>query len=219
MGVVLPVRPLGGHHGRVFGTWWAGFRNIGRAVSGTALSGAAGSRTRVPRPRCSGLYVRRSRSVSDRGAPRPSSSADLATCDVPRRPVAQASRWSLVDDDPVPLRGVRGGSARVFTPRVPLECWHLWVPTHFVEVTSASSARSPGIGIGHGRNHVSPRCGSCASTLCSCQGVALCCPMKGNAARAPRLPAPDVTTMAARAGAEGPGPMAAATWLTRDGDA
>jgi hypothetical protein len=112
-GVVLPVRPLGGRHGRVCGTWWAGFRNIGGAVSGTAQSGAAGSRTRVPRPRCSGLYVRRSRSISDRGAPRPSSSADLATCGVPRRPVAQASRWSLVDVDPVPVRGVRGGSSRV----------------------------------------------------------------------------------------------------------
>ena len=110
--------------------------------------GAAGSRTRVPRPRCSGLYVRRSRMISDHGAPRPDSSVVLAALKCSPQPGGMGLGVEPRHVDSVLLRGVRGESLAVFMPRESTGRFRqLWFPTHFVEVTSASSARSPGSGM------------------------------------------------------------------------
>jgi hypothetical protein len=144
--VAHPRRPaLGGHAG---GDVITRARERDRGTTHIPRGGAAGSRTRVPRPRSSGLYVRRSRMISDHGAPRPDSSVVLAALKFPPQPGGMGIGVEPRYVDPTLLRGVRGGSLAVFMPRESTGRFRqLWFPTHFVEVTSASSARSPGSGM------------------------------------------------------------------------
>jgi hypothetical protein len=88
------------------------FTNRGRGIPRIPPGGAAGSRTRVPRPRCSGLYVRRSRMISDHGAPRPDSSVVLAALRCSPRPGGMGLGVEPRHVDSTLVRGVRGESSR-----------------------------------------------------------------------------------------------------------
>jgi hypothetical protein len=100
----------------------------------------------------------------------------------PGRSTVEVPGWSLVMTITTLLRGIGGGSSRVFRPREPeAGCpWRLWFPARFVEVTRASSARSPGNGLTTVETVSAPGVSWCASTLCSCQPV--------RAVRTPRGP-------------------------------
>jgi hypothetical protein len=88
----------------------------------------------------------------------------------PGRSTVGVPGWSLVMSITTLLRGIGGGSSRVFRPRGPGCCpWRLWFPACFVEVTRAPSARSPGNGLTTVETVSAPGVSWCASTLCSCQ--------------------------------------------------
>ncbi len=115
-----PCRLAGwrGHHtsfprwrGRSSRTPW-----MGRSPR-TPRGGAAGSRTRVPRSRSWGLYVRRFRMISDTVLRSQTASVSIPPFDVPLGPAVRAVGVILVMSISTPLRGVRGGSSRVFRPR------------------------------------------------------------------------------------------------------
>src|SRR5680860_1504695 len=106
------------------GPWWPGRRCVhhtslevletGRAFA----SGAAGSRTRVPRSRCSGLYVRRIRMSSDVVLRNQAASTSTPPFDFPLGPAVSAFGVEPRDDDPTLLRGIGGGSSsRGSTPK------------------------------------------------------------------------------------------------------
>ena len=130
--------------------------------------GAAGSRTRVPRSRRCGLYVRRFRIISDVVLRRQAASTSIPPADVPIGPGGPGVRVEPRVVAPVPLRGVRGGTSRRVRPQEPSHRWHLKVPARFVEVTRASSARSPGDGLTTVETMSAPGWWR-ASARCSCQ--------------------------------------------------
>jgi hypothetical protein len=131
--------------------------------------GAAGSRTRVPRSRRCGLYVRRFRIISDVVLRRQTASTSTPPAGVPIGPGGPGVRVEPRVVAPVPLRGVRGGTSRRVRPREPSHRWHLKVPARFVEVARASSARSPGDGLTTVETMSAPGWWR-ASARCSCQG-------------------------------------------------
>jgi hypothetical protein len=92
----------------------------GASITRSLRRGAAGSRTRVPRSRYSGLYVRRSWIISDTVLQGQTASVSIPPQVFPGRSTVQVPGLSLVDDDPTPLRGLRGGSRRLFRPPWPV---------------------------------------------------------------------------------------------------
>jgi hypothetical protein len=142
----------------------------GRAPVVEPGSGAAGSRTRVPRSRRCGLYVRRCRIISDVVLRRQTAPTSTPPADVPIGPGGPGVRVEPRVVAPAPLRGVRGGTSRRVRPREPSHRWHLWFPARFVEVTRASSARSPGAGLTTVETMSAPGWWR-ASARCSCQAT------------------------------------------------
>jgi hypothetical protein len=123
-------------------------RSRSRSRSRRVLGGAAGSRTRVPRSQCSGLYVRRFRMISDVVLRSQTASTSTPSQGVPQTLDGRSPEVEPRDVAPTPLRGIRGGTSRVFRPREPGHCpWHLWFLACFVEVARAPSARSHGTGM------------------------------------------------------------------------
>jgi hypothetical protein len=105
--------------------------------------GAAGSRTRVPRSRSCGLYVRRSGIVSDAVLPDQAASAIHTVSGVPAALDGPSQRVEPGDVDPLPLPGVGGGSSQVFRLRGPAHRWHVEVPdVGLTRSRQAPSARS-----------------------------------------------------------------------------
>jgi hypothetical protein len=141
----------------------------GRLVWSVA-GGAAGSRTRVPRSRRCGLYVRRFRMISDVVLRSQTASTSIPPAGVPIGPGGPGVRVEPRVVAPVPLRGVRGGTSRRVRPREPSHRWHLKVPARFVEVARASSARSPGDGLTTVETMSAPGWWR-ASARCSCQAT------------------------------------------------
>jgi hypothetical protein len=156
-------------------------------------SGAAGNRTRVPRPHCWGSTCVGTRMISDHGAPRPSSSVDLVACSVPISPTTEADRWSLVMSIR-PSYEASEADRRGRYAAIAISSLAYMVPTRFVEVASASSARSPGSGPATVETMSAPCLGVvCASTLCSFGGAGGRLSGRaheGNAPDAPGLPEP-----------------------------
>lgn len=159
------------------GPWWpcrwrvhhTGLASMGKRRSRRLSRGAAGNRTRVPRPRCSGLYVRRSWMCSDRGAPEPSSSADLTAFRCSPQPGGVGLGVEPRDVDPTLVRGVRGGSSRSLCR----EC-HLIVGNYRFRRILSRSRRHPRhapLAAERSRSRpCQPQVWVCASALCSCQG-------------------------------------------------
>ena len=126
----------------------------------SSVRGAAGSRTRVPRSRSSGLYVRRSWMISDAVLQGQTASASLPSQIVPRTLNGRSPEVEPRDVDPTPLRGVRGGSSQVFRLRGPGHCpWHLWFPTRDYRGRVSTLGTLPWQRTDHGRNRISPRNG------------------------------------------------------------
>ncbi len=166
----LTVDAGGAGHHTGFARWAHTCRRTAMVLRNAGVGGAAGSRTRVPQSRCSGLYVRRFRIVSSAVLRSQAASALTPSEMSPGQPMVELSEVEPRDVDPVPLRGIGGGSSRVFRPREPGRCpWHLMVPARFVEVARAPSARSPGSGSTTVETVSAP---GCATTLCSCQTAA-----------------------------------------------
>lgn len=130
-----PTPPLGGRRG-------AQDCDGGRVTKRAVTSGAAGSRTRVPRPRRRGLYVRRFRMISDPVLRRQAASGIHTTTDFPLGQAVTTFGVEPRDVDPTPLRGLEGGSSLRFRQRVPDQSWQLWFPRRINEGARASSARS-----------------------------------------------------------------------------
>jgi hypothetical protein len=120
--------------------------NGGAFFERTPPSGAAGSRTRVPRSRSSGLYVRRSWMISDTVLQGQAASVSTPSQGVPRSLDGRSTEVEPRDVDRIPLRGLRGRSSQSVKLREPSLRWRMWFPACFVEVTRASSARSHGNG-------------------------------------------------------------------------
>jgi hypothetical protein len=108
-----------------------------------SVGGAAGSRTRVPRSRSCGLYVRRSGIISDAVLPDQAASAIHTVSGVPAALDGPSQRVEPGDVDPLPLPGVGGGSSQVFRLRGPAHRWHVEVPdVGLTRSRQAPSARS-----------------------------------------------------------------------------
>lgn len=106
-----------------------------RDVESRCTSGAAGSRTRVPRSRSAGLYVRRFRMFSGTVLRSQTASVSHTTVRCSPWPGGHVRGVEPRYVDPTLLRGVRGGSSQVFKLRwQPQRFRRLLVPTRFVEV-------------------------------------------------------------------------------------
>jgi hypothetical protein len=133
-------------------------------------SGAAGSRTRVPRSRRCGLYVRRSWIISGTVLLDQTASVSHTVSDVPAALDGRSQRVEPGHVDPLPLPGVGGGSSQVFKLREPDHRWHLEVPdVGLTRSRQAPSARSHHDGLTTVETMSAPCLGG-ASTLCGCQG-------------------------------------------------
>ena len=124
--------------------------------------GAAGSRTRVPRSRRSGLYVRRFRMSSDVGLRSQAASTSTPPFNVPLGPAVIAFGVEPRDDDSTLLRGIGGESSQVIRLRVPgrydpQQSWHLWFPAWDYRGRASTLGTLPWRRTDHGRNHVSPK--------------------------------------------------------------
>lgn len=114
------------HHTSFHG-WW-GVR-VRTPRSGASASGAAGSRTRVPRSRSCGLYVRRSWIISGTVLLDQTASVTHTVSGVPAALDGRSQQVELGDVDPLPLPSIGGGSSQVFKLREPVHRWHLKFPT------------------------------------------------------------------------------------------
>jgi hypothetical protein len=109
----------------------------------SCVRGAAGSRTRVPRSRRCGLYVRRSWIISDAVLLDQTAPAFHTVSVVPAALDGPSQRVEPGDVDPHPLPGVGGGSSQVFRLRGPAHRWHVEVPdVGLSRSRQAPSARS-----------------------------------------------------------------------------
>ena len=177
-----PRPPLGGSRGA---------RSMGRQLTMEPSGGAAGSRTRVPRPQEVRLYVRRSRMSRMRYSRTRQWSASTPSEGVPIGSMVEADRWIPMSSLWSPYRasgaerhGVLGRESQTVVLGI------YWFRRVITEVPRRPPARSSPPGTDHGRDRFSP---GWVEAGCAPRGAHRRCPVvnrrwESGGPRLPRVP-------------------------------